>query len=101
MSPTFSHMKTPCKLNAISLIKFQFDRAYLNKEFYQYYNQPYRDWFFPHLSYEMQQLFKIIYCNHLAKIRENIPFFDWLNDHIKDTKISIPNYNSSICAIER
>jgi len=41
----------------------------------------------------MQQSFKTIYYTQLAKIEENIPFFDWLNDFLPNHQISIPNYN--------
>ena len=43
----------------------------------------------------MQQLFKTIYYTQLAKIEENIPFFDWLNDFLPKHQISIPNYNNT------
>jgi len=55
---------------------FQVNRAYLNKEFYQHYNRPYQDWFVSYFSKGMQHLFKTIYYTKLAKIKENIPFFD-------------------------
>ena len=71
---------------------FQVKRVYLNKEFYQYYNRSYRDWFFSYFSNDMQQLSKIIYYSQLVKIKENIHFFDWLNDFLPKHQISIPNY---------
>ena len=95
----FSHMKTQYELNKITRVKFQVGRVSLNKEFYQDYNRLYKDRFFSCFSQEMQQLFKITYDNQLAKIKK-IPFF--LDQYLKDdTKIYIPNYNSSICAIDR
>jgi len=49
----------------------------------------------------MQQLFKTIYWSQLAKIKKDIPFFHWLNDNLKETKIPIPNYNPSDCVTKR
>ena len=89
MSPIVSQMKTSFELKEIITVKFQVDRVYLNKEFYKDYNQSYKDWFFSCFSKEMQQLFKTIYYKHLAKIKENVTFFNWLNHYLKDTKFSI------------
>ena len=49
----------------------------------------------------MQQSLKTVYYNQLAKIKENISLFDWLNAYLQKHQISIPNYHPSICAIER
>jgi len=49
----------------------------------------------------MQQLFKNIYYTQLAKIKENIPFFNWLNDFLSKHQVSIPNYNKFSCATKQ
>ena len=53
VSPTFSQMRTPSELNQNTKVTFQVNRCYLNKEFYQDYNQPRRKWFFAHFSKDM------------------------------------------------
>jgi len=49
----------------------------------------------------VQQLLKTMYYNQLAKIKENIPFFDRLNTYLQKHWNIIPDYHPLICAIER
>jgi len=77
------------KSTSFSNQTFQVNRSYVDKEFYQDYNRSHRDWFFSYFSKDMQQLFKNIYYTQLAKIKDNTPFFDWLNDFLPK-----PNFNS-------
>ena len=82
-------------------LNFKLIESISTKKFNQDYNQPYRDWFFSYFPKEIQQLLKTIYYNQFVKIKENMHFFDWLNHYVKDTKISSPNYDTSICVVER
>ena len=48
----------------------------------------------------MQLLLKTIYFNQLARIKENNPFFDWLNNYLKRHKHFNPNDNPYDCAVK-
>ena len=56
---------------------------------------------FSYLSKGMMQLYKTIYNNDSAKIKENIFFFDWLNNRPSKLQFSMPNYNKYICGTKQ